>query len=295
MNRVAAFESWDSYISQGPAYKKIADWWIANSGDLPGPWGSSISQWQKWYMDKYRNEWGMKHRGPEESLASMKDELDLKQTTVIPYSRRPISGPVDTKSPGVSNRKDRVRSIMEISPSEYFPQRGVGVKNNTVDIDGVSDSVKEFIRVLGEVAVRMGAEKPIITSGYRTVRTQARIMASNWKTNGGVNGGREYLVKIYPDDIAVALHDIFMQFGSRREGVSLGAERLSIYLNSNPKKFQHVQEPGRALDLRLTRGINEVIDHIVSTNQFDMTKYPESDHIHVNIYGVNRRRIANIH
>jgi hypothetical protein len=286
--------SWEQYESQGPAYQAVGSWWRNNSKKVPGSWDNSYTSWSNWYMDKYRGEWGGKHKSPEETLEVMKG-LGGKGwglTSLIPKSLRD----------GFKNRKDDLYGLLgindEVPAEERTPERakeyvpvgdGKVYAKPGVNVENVTSAVKNFMEALGKKAAELGVETPIITSGWRSVENQAGLMGRNWNSNGGMQGGREYLVKIYGQDYGSQMADVFEQHGFGRESVD-PAVRV---IKSRPVGSYHIANPGMALDISLTSGIKEVLDTIKSEGVFDIKIVDETDtagpHYHVSIRSENSR------
>lgn len=265
-------KSWLDYSEQGSAYQDVNDWWIANHQKIPGSWNPTYQSWTKWYMENYRNDWNHNHKSPEDTLDIMNNEISKNRSTGI----RPIFNPT------INN---------DIIPTDYSRRE---IKNNLkvkvkpgVNIENVTTAVSEFIKELGIVAEEIGAEIPVITSGWRGIEDQVKIMAKNWKNNGGMKGGREYLQRIYGNNYGAQIASIFENSGTDRHGLNLAAQ---IVLG-RPVGSYHITNPGQAIDLRMTKNIRDIIEVIKLKNIFNLKILDESNtagpHIHVTVKGQN--------
>lgn len=296
--------SWNQYSSQSPQHKQIEDWWKNNWQRIDGSNGPDYYSWASWYMDKFKNEWGRRHKGPEETLKIMRQESGA---STPPAAER------------VEVIPERKQQIPQYSPTNLLRGReNVRVKSG-VNIEMVSEDVKNFIDVLGTVAEEIGAERPIITSGYRSPLRQSRVMADNWKRNGGDSlAGPEYVARIlgsksknfydsigrrkptkglvylynlYKDkDMAIFINEIFSDYGINRSSIILAGE----YLSDRTGSSSHMSRPAKAIDLALTGKIKDVLEMIEQSGQFQMKKLFEKNHWHVKIEGGSSNKIANI-
>jgi hypothetical protein len=291
---------WDRYSNQGPAYRELANWWRSNATNMPDNRTTDYSDWVDWYMTKYRGEWGNIHKGPEETLSIMKEE---SSGSWVPSSLKSVTAPIARE---FGKRKKRLLNIFRKDiPSEertierakkYKPFKGstnVRVKPG-VNVENVTPAVKNFITELGEVAAELGAKVPIITSGWRSVESQSALMGRNWKANGGLNGGREYLEKLYGLRYVGDMASIFEQYGHRsKEAISMGTH----VIRRQRVGSHHIADPGKAVDISATDGIKEVLDTIKARGRFDIKILDETNtagpHYHVAIKGENTR-VANI-
>jgi hypothetical protein len=285
---------WSGYSAQGPAHKRLGEWWIANYSRIPGSWNQSYGSWVTWYMDKYRGEWGNTHVGPEETIEIMKQDAGLAPKPIAapvqPSGQQAATGPA-LEGDGKQRGRDLTdQSRLPARAKRYFLASGgkVTVKPG-VNISNVTQPVRSFIVELGNVAEEMGAEIPVITSGWRSVESQSKIMGKNWKANGGLKGGREYLEWLYGKSYGGQMASIFEQHGIGRRGRALGAEVIS----SRNVGSNHISNPGKALDISVTRGIKEVLYSIRDSGKFNVKILDETDtagpHWHVAVKGETGR------
>ena len=286
--------SWEQYTKTGPAYQKLADWWASNFQKMPGDRNSSYQSWTRWYMDKYRSDWNRSHKSPEDTLSAMKKEistgwdLDLSAIPSAIKERKDKLLSFFPKEDDVSSRKEeRAKDYPTTDSGKVSLKPGV-------NIDNVTPEVKLFIETLGNTASELGVTVPIITSGWRSVKSQASLMGRNWNSNGGMNGGREYLVKIYANDsFAHKMADIFEQHGIGPEAIAIATE----VVKNNSGNSNHLSTPAKAVDIAVTSGIKEVLDRISSSGAFDMKIVDETNtagpHYHITIKDQNPV-IANI-
>ena len=88
---------------------------------------------------------------------------------------------------------------------------------------------------------------PTITSGFRSSRSQARVMAANWNRKGGLLGGTNYLLKLYKNKrLAKTVGEIFEIYGTRQRAVRIAAR----VLQSNVEISSHMKNPAQSLDIR---------------------------------------------
>ena len=299
-NKAASFVAynWEEYSSQGPGYKEIENWWKLNAVALPGEYSSDYASWTSWYRNKYHNEWSSAHRHPSEVLRILQTEK----------ANPPNVGIIDS----IRNRRRTVRDITRDRRSRGGGNYKKSVNSNPhADIDNISEGMKEFLVRIGEVATSRGLQKPYVTSGFRSTRSQIRAMANNWNKYGGgeivsdqvaqeraknqntvrgirsktrnpINLGLIYLYELYGDkEMAVGVNDVFMDIGTNRQGIKAGAE----YWDSlgRPKK-SHLASPATSVDLRLTSGIKEILDEVKQSGEFDLKVLYENDHYHVRVY-----------
>jgi tRNA nucleotidyltransferase/poly(A) polymerase len=274
--------SWPEYSAQGPEYKDIELWWKNNFNKFLNS-DESYQSWSSWYMDKFKNEWGHKHKSPQETMEIMAGE----QSSTAPLAVAPMAEKI----------KERTHKLLDLfkpidkdkrlqdRAKKYTPiSGGKVVIKPQVDVENVTDAVKEFLNELGIVAEQIGAEIPIVTSGHRSIRSQIRIMGNNWTNNGGLNGGSEYLENLYGENGKV-IADIFESYGLSDEAIDLGEEYWKK--QGYEKGYTHVANPAKAVDLSRTSGISEVLEQIKSSGKFDMSIGDETGsagpHYHVKI------------
>jgi hypothetical protein len=282
---------WADYSAQSLAHKVLGEWWANNYSKIPGAWNQSYGSWVTWYMNKYRGEWGYVHKGPEETVEIMKQEAGITPKQIAPVLQDKIR--TDEPAKKMRGRKLLDQSRLPPRARRYLLTAGdkVTVKPG-VNIENITPAAKTFLMELGNVAESIGAEIPIITSGWRSVESQAKIMAKNWKSNGGINGGRAYLEWLYGKDYGGQMASIFEQYGTGRRGQRLGVN----VINSRNVGSNHISSPGKALDISVTRGIKDVLYSIKNSGRFNMKIVDEtntaSPHWHVAIKGENFRATA---
>jgi hypothetical protein len=296
--------TWEQYEAQGDGYAEVGTWWKQNAASLPGDYDNSYSSWTSWYKEKYYGEWNNSHARP----SSVIDILNKEKGSGASNS---------------SGRIDRVREMLGGIPSESggTQSRPQGGSNNyrrligsnlNANVDKTSDAVKAFLAALGTLAKERGHERPFVTSAFRSSRSQVRAMAENWRrkgadetvsdaeavnhlqfhgpqiiaqirqhTNKPLNKGLVYLFDLYQDkEMVIGINDIFVQLGSNRAGVKAGTE---FWDSLGRPKSSHLADPATSVDLRLTKGIKELLDEIDASNQFTLKILPEGDHFHVNV------------
>jgi len=295
LNPKLAFQanSWSAYANQGLEYKELADWWKANASNVDGNWNPSYQSWTSWY-NKHKSGWGNIHKGPKETLDIMKSEVNsgFGVSSLIPTSLMN----------GLKQRKQDLYNLLgydeEIPKEERTPQRAqsynplLGGKVYTkpgVNIDNVTPAVSSFIESIGNKAQELGAQTPIITSGWRSLDNQSSLVGRNWKSNGGISGGRRYLENLYGREYGGQMSSIFEQYGTGPQAQALVVK----VIKSRSVGSYHITNPGQALDLSMTSGIKEVLDSIQSEGLFDMKIVDETNsagpHYHVSIKGENFR------
>lgn len=269
--------NWDEYVSQGPEYEKIREFWEANYRKFKGYESPHFNSWAKWYMDHYRGVWNYQHRGPEDVLRLMSEEL----------------------SSGITGRDDAPNSKfwdttkdVKMPSFDFFSRRDLDSgdymenvnKGQYTDVSNITPDLKSFIRVLGKTAKEMGAETPYITSGYRSIESQAAIMYNNWVSNGGMVSGRKYLTNLYGKNYGTEIADVFEKY-PKEEAVRLIIPIIQRYGG------RHIKSPAEAIDLRLTSGITDVLYAIQQSGRFDMKLVDErkmaGPHWHVTVYKDN--------
>jgi tRNA nucleotidyltransferase/poly(A) polymerase len=263
-------KNWNEYIEQGPEYLELKTWWQNNAKNLPGNYNPSYLSWEKWYMKHYREQWNLKHKSPNETLLFLQDELNG-------------SGIINQQDPFGLLNMEHVKKDFELGIENVIIKPGVNVEN-------VSSDVKYFIKILGEEALKLKLETPVITSGWRSVEEQAKIMATNWFNNGGQRNGKRYLIGLYGKDYGGKIAAIFEKYGNGEEG-----QRLAIQVIKNqPVGSSHIMNPGTAIDLRMTSGIDKILKSIVSQKIFDLKIKDETNyagpHYHVNVKGIKNRK-----
>lgn len=282
---------WDQYAAQGPAYKILSDWWKQNARKMPGSHNSSYQDWNRWYMDKYRNEWGENHKSPEETLEIMKNETNLDSGFSDLFKgfksrKKELYDILTDTHDGKDRTPERAKSYQSIMNGKLYIKPGVNIEN-------VTPATKSFIMEVGKVAQELGEQTPIITSGYRSIEEQAKLMGQNWLANGGRHGGRAYLTGLYGRSYGSAMADIFERYGTGLEAQPLAVE---VIKNQSAGGSSHILNPGQALDFSLTSGIKKILDTIKSRGRFDIKIINETrmagPHYHVTVRGENSRKAA---
>jgi hypothetical protein len=220
-------------------------------------------------MNHYRNDWNNSHKTPSETLNIMEKEL---------------------KGSSIKNRADKILNILNSGPSRQE------VKDNNedinidyirvkpgVNIENLTAATKSFIKEVGKVAKSLNEEVPVITSGWRSLTEQAKLMSNNWNNNGGVNGGRKYLINLYGRKYGSEVANILDKYGLTDESINLVSEVVKKYGS------HHILSPGQAVDFRLTSNIKKILLKVKETDLFDMKIVNETNtagpHYHVSIYG----------
>lgn len=300
--------TWDEYASQGEGYQAVRQWWEQNAASLPGSYDSSYRSWTEWYKEKYYGEWGSSHRGPDTALDLLKSEVAGGGSQPRETRRRRVQDMIG----GLFDRQDSENGTGRLRGGSDGYRRLIGA-NPGANVDKTSDNVKEFLAALGNLAKQKGYEKPFVTSAFRSSRAQVRAMAGNWRRKGGpeivsdaeavnllkfhrgadyiakirqytnkpLNKGLVYFFDLYGDkEMVIGLNEIFMEMGAQRAGIKAGTE----YWDSlgRPQR-SHLANPATSVDLRLTRGIKELLDEIEQSGQFTLKILDEGDHFHVNV------------
>jgi hypothetical protein len=181
-------------------------------------------------------------------------------------------------------------TVVESTPIDQEKILSVSIKPG-VNVENVTPSVKNFINELGTKARQLGAAQPRITSGWRSVSSQASLMGRNWKANGGPNGGRQYLEKLYGREYGGQMAEVFERYGLGKEAL-LFAEDV---IRARSVGSYHIT--GKALDISNTSGIKEVLDAILAEDKFDLKIIDETDgpgpHYHISIMS-QKSKLANI-
>lgn len=276
-------KNWKEYSEQGASYKDLEKWWKNNYSKMPGKYSPDYYSWTSWYMDKFNNDWGRVHRSPEETISIMKEEVSNPSGLKEKRRRRKekidsIFKPVDDRVP------ERARDYDFAEEGRVFVKPGVNIEN-------VTNAVKSFIYEVGKISEEIGAQIPIITSGWRSLRSQAALMAKNWENNGGLDSGRRYLQKIYGKNYGGKMATVFETYGTGPKAIEEGVK----VIKEQPVGSYHISDPGMALDFALTDGIREVLNKVEDSGMFDIKIVDETDtagpHYHVTIKG-ERSRIA---
>lgn len=268
-------DDWEEYISQGDAYKAVHDFWIKNYNKVDNSANQSYYSWTKWYNDKYNNDWGHIHKSPEETLNIMMDQSSGSYMDMIPG----LNESAEFISTNVTKQKNNFFDFFKRKDKDFS---GVRIKPG-VNVDNVIPEIKELISELGIVAEQMNLPKPIITSGWRSIEQQAKIMGKNWKSNGGMTGGREYLIRIYGKDYGNQMANVFETYGLNNNAM----EHAINVIQSRPTGSSHILEPGRAIDVAVTDGIKNIIYKIKESNKFNLSIKDETNtagpHYHLSI------------
>lgn len=273
--------NWDEYIAQGPEYEKIKDFWEKNYRKFSGYDSPFFNSWANWYMDRYRGIWNHQHKGPRETLELMSEEM---------------SSGITGKPSLLKKFKDQLDNI-KMPSFDFFSKKNVDsgnymdnvTKSQYANVENLTSDLKSFIRVLGNTAKEMGVETPHITSGYRSIESQAQIMYNNWVSNGGIKTGRQYLTGLYGRKYGTEVADVFERY-PKAEAVRRVIPVIERYGG------RHIQNPAQAIDLRLTDGITDVLYAIEKSGRFNMKLVDErkmaGPHWHITVYkdnGANQR------
>jgi hypothetical protein len=264
--------TWNQYSEQGPEHEAVMKFWTANHQDIPGDWDPSYFSWVKWYNERKRTDWG-EHKDPKFVLQELKSEIEEPKE----------------QEPEKRQDPDRRRGLRRLLP---FKSKGTYKVKDGADLSTITPEVASFLDLLGAEAASMGAEVPVVTSGYRSPNRQARVMARNWDRNGGPRGGTEYLISLYANDkMAQDIGSIFYDYGSGRKGQAAAAQ----YLTDN-NISSHMVVPTQVVDLRMTKGISEVIDSLRQKG-IEMKAIDEKDHFHIKVYSVpnSLNRLASLY
>lgn len=275
ITKVATYmaKNWQDYSAQGPDYKKIENWWKSHYQHFPKHKSPEYSAWTAWYAEELKTDWHNQHKGPKETLVAMEEEASGGSKTFYEIAKEKVSN-LTGKLPSI----DTIWKTPAEAITNYTENIGHG---SAVDIVNVTPEVKSFLSVLGQTAKEMGAEKPYVTSGYRSIEKQAKIMLFNWKENGGLAGGKEYLISIYGKTYGNAVAKEFEKYGYTDAASAAIIPIIERYGG------RHIKIPCEAVDLRLTDGITEVLGAINKSNRFKLKLVDErktaGPHWHVTV------------
>tara|TARA_R110002153_G_scaffold1395_2_gene7206 strand:- start:4706 stop:5362 length:657 start_codon:yes stop_codon:yes gene_type:complete len=155
---------------------------------------------------------------------------------------------------------------------------GVSVRTKSgVDLSTLSTKANELIKAIFEMAKLKGFVQPVITSGFRGPKAQARVMYNNWKRESYGSGpkGTSYLVGLYKNKkLAQKIGDSFAEHG---DDLTKAVELLKTPISNHNNN--------KAFDLRLTKDIDTIMEMpsikaLYSTGTNTGTQ-KESDHWHV--------------
>lgn len=272
LSKTSAFlaKNWKDYVSQGPEYQALKDWWDRNHQSVPGNYPGNYDGWSRWYMDHYRGDWSFQHKDPNQALEVLNQE---------------VSSP-NQNSKLKQNIKNFLSTIENPGSTE-----NVRIKPG-VNLSNLTPETLRFIEVLGATAQALGAETPIITSGWRSIEEQAAIMAKNWYNNGGAKSGRRYLTKLYGRDYGNDMADIFERYGLSAKGQELAVQ----VIQKQRVGSSHILSPGQAIDLGLTSGIKKVLEAVQDQKIFDFKIVNETEsagpHYHITVRGLRGRKAS---
>ena len=276
--------SWSQYESRGEDHQKLSDWWHSNYYKIPGITSSSYHSWASWYMQNMNSVWGV-HKSPLETLEVMKNLIDNPTEIIEP----PISGNFEKRRKKLLNLISPDGNI-HLEPDEDLSKvqpkfLNIVIKPG-VNIENVTPDVKAFIREVAFKASEMGVKTPVITSGWRSLKSQATIMAKNWKSNGGKDSGRRYLTWLYGNKFGGDISYIFENYGTEPRAISMAIE----IIKSRPVGSHHITNPGQAVDFAITNGIKHLLDTVNAEGKFDIKIVDESKtagpHYHVTVLGM---------
>jgi hypothetical protein len=197
--------------------------------------------------------------------------------------------------PKRTRRRRRKYNIYEDAAGTTTPQYQV---KSGADFAGTNQHVKDFINDLAKVAHLMRIKDPVVTSGKRSINSQVRIMANNWRDaeNAEKGNGLTYLKRIYKknEKHMPGLHDIFKANLTNGKVTSSGVKKGVEHLNKN-KVFISNHVYGNAIDLRaqsMSDPIVQLVKQIEKTGKYDMKLVDETGeigkHLHVKIAGKNK-------
>lgn len=284
--------SWEEYSEQGPAFKAIENWWKNNWRFIKNARNSDYNSWTEWYLDKFYNEWGNTHRGPEETLRVMNQEKMSQPQSL-------------SRTDNIQKRKPKLMGLFKNRKKNEWPG-----KNSGVSFRHLSPDVQDFLKTITAIAKENQFERPYVTSGYRSPGAQARAMSNNWNKRGGktplnqkeiqllgpslvksltsglegrpITKGAVYLNNLYRNKpFAFFVNNTLYDYGVNRESRRI----ISDWIDANVPKKSHMQKPATAVDLRLTKGIKEILNIISDEGEFKIHIVYEGDHYHVRIYG----------
>jgi len=272
--------SWEEYGAQSPEHESLRKWWASNYNHFDDYNSSSYGSWTKWYMDRFRGDWKGRHKGPAEALQLMQEEasgggIDLLQS--VKDTAKEFAQNVPVLNYFFSD--DSTESSGSADVGGYMDNIE---KGSAVDLNNITEDLKSFLKVLGNTAKSMGAGTPYITSGFRSMTKQVKLMLYNWQQNGGMNGGREYLTGLYGYEYGTQVANVFEKYHGAPEAASAALPIVQRYGS------RHTKSPAEAVDLRLTNGITDVLNSIKNTGRFHMKLVDERNmagpHWHVTIY-----------
>jgi hypothetical protein len=242
-----AAKNWTEYTAISPKHYNVMNAWLKNFRKLQGDYNESYKSWVKWYIRNYNSLWNKRHKNPDDVVAILNGTYVFDEP--------------------------------EVQQSKYTDLKlsNVQTAGSHVDIDGTIPEIKHLIKALYISAAKLGKPKPIINSGLRSPKSQARAMARNWTKHGGDNGGRRYLMNLYSDNVGRAIDDIFVQNGVDEDAIIMASD----YIKNNGGVSAHLR--GAAIDLKLTEGIREVVEAAKQSVDFATKVLDEGDHIHIQI------------
>jgi hypothetical protein len=299
MNKYSEYiaNSWEEYSGQGPAYKKIQDWWDNNWDSLDDVSSPDYNEWSNWYKEKFYNSWNGIHRGPEEALKELISESNSNLNSEINND--------NTRQRRIGDRRKKVKdmTVRKLPRGSDLPN-----KNPGVNLNDLSQNALELLRTITSTSKSIGAEIPHVTSGHRSSSAQARVMSSNWNDHGGktkltqdelsllgsnmiasLNAGLEgrpitkgmvYLYNLYQmKTFAFFVNNTLYDYGINRESRNI----ISDWIIANVPLTSHMAKPATSFDLKLTKDIKNVLDIVKNSNEFNMKILYEGNHYHVSV------------
>lgn len=166
-------KNWQDYSSKGPEYKEIEKWWTQNYNNFPGH-NSSFYSWVDWYNKKLREEWGGRHKSPQETLQIMKNEAQSKPSVSTMSEKKQMP---KQKIPS-DNTLKHVKNVEKIPEGQKFYAEIVAIRNMTPGPNGFigrkqpgKDEITLFIKDLsGQVL------ESVSTNKARTLPTKGRAV-----------------------------------------------------------------------------------------------------------------------
>lgn len=249
--------NWVEYISAGKDEAGVMNAWIKNHAKFN--LSSSYWDWVKWYKESVSTLWNGQDRSPAEVISILED----------------------SEEQGFAEKAKSYLTNLFSQKKEPVAQQYTPIKaNNAINIDNLSAETKLFIQYMYEVADKLNLPKPVITSGYRSSYGQVKAMANNWNAHGGLSGGREYFLNLYSNDkMALEVSNVFEMYGTGRDALLIAEKVFSKY----SQQGAHTRNPAIGLDLKLTKGIDKILNYIKNDGSFNLKTLFEENHWHVEV------------
>jgi hypothetical protein len=199
-------------------------------------------------------------------------------------------GSIPRESPSAPVIRDT--SIGDVNYTNVIDSKSVKIKQG-VDLENITPAAKNFIKYLSNKfsefkAKGLDVERPVITSGYRDHADQTKIMIRNFKNNGGirldkktgVEKGKAYIENLYGEKGKVYAEILVRHTKSNTDPFQ------ELYLEVAKVQGGHTSKPARALDLRPTKGLRQLLDSITEV-KFEILDETNTagPHYHITVIG----------